>query len=56
MIVNGKIKEFQKGKVYLEKMIDTVLVKVDSVSLNASNEFSLSDNVDSPQLYFYFKI
>ena len=52
MIVKGKINNFQKGKVYLEKMQDTLLVKVDSVTLDGDNHFVLSDNIDSPQVYY----
>ncbi len=52
MKVHGKITNFQKGKVYLEKMKDTVLVKVDSVLLDGKNTFTLSDDVDSPQVYY----
>ncbi len=52
MIVKGKINNFQKGKVYLEKMNDTLLVKVDSISLEGKNEFVLSDNVEEPQIYY----
>lgn len=52
MSVHGKITNFQKGKVYLEKMKDTILVKVDSVLLDGKNTFTLSDNVESPQIYY----
>ena len=52
MIVKGKINNFQKGKVYLEKMNDTLLVKVDSVTLDGDNEFVLSDNIESPEVYY----
>jgi len=52
MIVEGKIKGFQKGMVYLAKVQDTTLVKVDSVKLDGNNTFTLSDNVESPQIYF----
>lgn len=52
MSVHGKIINFQKGKVYLEKMKDTLLVKVDSVLLDGKNTFTLSDNVESPQIYY----
>ena len=33
-------------------MVDTVLVSVDSVSLLGSDKFKLTDNVDSPVLYY----
>lgn len=52
MIVEGKIKGFQKGMVYLAKVQDTTLVKVDSIKLEGNNTFTLSDNVESPQIYF----
>lgn len=52
MIIKGKINNFQKGKVYLERIQDTILVKVDSVTLDGSNSFELTDNVTSPQIYY----
>ncbi len=52
MTVKVKINNFQKGKVYLKKIKDTLLVSVDSVNIDGTNEFVLSDNVDSPQIYF----
>lgn len=52
MIVQGQIKGLKKGKLYLQKMVDTVLVSVDSVSLLGSDKFKLTDNVDSPVLYY----
>ena len=51
MLVEGKIKGFQKGTVYLEKINDTIWVKVDSVILDGTNTFTLYDNVRSPQIY-----
>ena len=52
MIVEGQVKGLKKGKLYLQKMKDTVLVSVDSVALNGSYMFRLSDNVDEPILYY----
>ncbi|WP_439132779.1 DUF4369 domain-containing protein [Polaribacter sp.] len=52
MIVQGQIKGLKKGKLYLQKMKDTVLVSVDSISLLGSNTFKLTDNVVSPVLYY----
>lgn len=52
MIVEGQIKGLKKGKLYLQKMQDTVLVSVDSVALNGSDTFKLTDDVDSPVLYY----
>ena len=52
MIVQGQIKDLKKGKLYLQKMVDTLLISVDSVALNGSNSFRLSDNIDEPFLYY----
>lgn len=52
MIVQGQIKGLKKGKLYLQKMQDTVLVSVDSVALNGSDTFKLTDDVNSPVLYY----
>ena len=52
MIVNGSIKDLKKGTVYLQKVIDTVLVAVDSVQIDGEGNFTLTDNVESPELYF----
>jgi hypothetical protein len=52
MIVQGQIKGLKKGKLYLQKMVDTVLVSIDSVSLNGTDSFKLTDDVNSPVLYY----
>lgn len=52
MIVQGKIKGLKKGTLYLQKMKDTLLVSVDSITLYAQEDFVLTDNVDSPSAYF----
>ena len=52
MQVNGRIKGLQKGTVYLEKIKDTILVKVDSAKLYNEDTFLLQDNIESPEMYF----
>lgn len=52
MVVKGEIKGLKKGTLYLQKMVDTVLVSTDSIQLFGDNKFELSDNVDSPVMYF----
>ncbi|PWG05304.1 DUF4369 domain-containing protein [Polaribacter aquimarinus] len=52
MVVTGQIKGLKKGTLYLQKMKDTLLVSVDSITLKGSDSFTLSDNVDSPVLYY----
>lgn len=52
MIVTGQIKGLKKGKLYLQKMKDTLLVSVDSVSLNGVDTYELKDFVESPIVYY----
>lgn len=52
MIVKGQIKGLKKGTLYLQKMVDTAIVSVDSIKLFGDNNFLLSDNVTSPEMYY----
>ncbi len=52
MVVKGQIKGLKKGTLYLQKMNDTVLVTVDSIQLFGDDSFLLSDNVESPVMYY----
>ncbi|MEE4000891.1 DUF4369 domain-containing protein [Tenacibaculum sp. FZY0031] len=52
MVVKGQIKGLKKGTLYLQKMKDTVLVSVDSMALLGDDKFILTDNVESPVIYY----
>lgn len=52
MIVKGQIKGLKKGTLYLQKMVDTTIVSVDSIQLFGENNFLLSDDVMSPEMYY----
>lgn len=52
MLVQGQIKGLKKGTLYLQKMKDTLLVSVDSINLLGRDKFTLTDNVESPEIYF----
>ncbi|PHR74204.1 MAG: thiol:disulfide interchange protein [Lutibacter sp.] len=52
MTVQGTITRLQKGTLYLQKMQDTLLVSVDSITLKGSSTFMLSDHDTEPQLYY----
>lgn len=52
MIVKGQIKGLKKGILYLQKMKDTTIVSVDSVTVFGENTFTLTDNVKSPVIYY----
>ncbi|TDQ23918.1 DUF4369 domain-containing protein [Tenacibaculum caenipelagi] len=52
MIVKGQIKGLKKGTLYLQKMKDTALVSVDSMALLGDDKFTLTDDVQSPVVYY----
>ncbi|MCF6349752.1 MAG: DUF4369 domain-containing protein [Flavobacteriaceae bacterium] len=51
MIITGNVTGLKKGKLYLQKIKDTLIVNVDSIVLDGSN-FTLADNLESPEIYF----
>lgn len=52
LIVQGQIKGLKKGTLYLQKMKDSMVTSVDSISLLGKDTFILSDNIESPQMYY----
>lgn len=54
LIVKGNIKGLKKGTVYLKKIKDTILVTVDSVSINGNPEFELHSALESPEVFYLY--
>ena len=54
MIVNGKIKGLKKGTLYLQHVPDSVLVTVDSVSINGDGNFSFKTKLMSPEIFYLY--
>lgn len=52
MYVKGSVTGLKKGTLYLQKQIDSLVVTVDSVDVNDSDEFLLTDVVASPEMYY----
>jgi len=52
MIVNGNIDGLKKGTLYLQKFKDTLLVSVDSIQLNGKSNFTLADQIETPEIYY----
>ncbi|RUA06918.1 MAG: thiol:disulfide interchange protein [Flavobacteriia bacterium] len=52
MYVKGEVSGLKKGKFYLQKQKDSVFVTVDSVMVNGTDTFILTDKVESPEIYF----
>jgi len=52
MYVKGNIKGLKKGTLYLQKQMDSLIISVDSIHVNGTDEFLLRDVILSPQMYF----
>lgn len=52
MYVKGTIKGLKKGTLYLQKQVDSLVVSVDSVHVNGTEDFILTDEVISPEMYY----
>jgi len=52
MYVKGSIKGLKKGTLYLQKQIDSLIISIDSVKVNGTEDFLLTDQVLSPEMYY----
>ena len=52
MFVKGNIKGLKKGTLYLQKQMDSLIVSIDSVQVNGTDKFILTDEVPDPEMYF----
>jgi len=52
MQVNVTVQGLKKGTVYLQKVVNALLVTADSVKVNGNDKFTLSDDVTSPEMYY----
>ncbi len=54
MNLTGTVKGLKKGTLLLQKFDDTVLVTVDSILVDGSSNFSFSEKVESPEIYYLY--
>ncbi len=54
LTVKGTVKGLKKGTIYLKKVSDTVLVTVDSISINGSPEFVLQSEIEEPEMFYLY--
>ena len=54
MNVEATITGLKKGTVYLQKIVDSSLIDLDSVVINGQDTFSLSTTVTSPELFYIY--
>lgn len=54
MELTGTVKGLKKGTLLLQKFEDTTLVTIDSVVINGSSDFTFSNKVVSPEIYYLY--
>lgn len=54
MTLTGTVKGLKKGTLLLQKFEDTVLVTVDSILVDGNSDFSFSEKVESPEIYYLY--
>jgi hypothetical protein len=54
MLVKGTIKGLRKGTLFLQKINDTVLANVDSVTINGNPSFELKTLLKGPEVHYLY--
>mgnify|MGYP003109418895 CR=1 FL=1 len=52
LTVKGTIKDLKKGTLYLQKIQDSTLITVDSLTINGESAFELHADLESPEVFF----
>lgn len=50
--ITGNIKGLQEGKLYLQKIVDTNLVAIDSIILDGQSNFEWHMDIESPEMFY----
>ncbi len=54
MHLTGNIKGLQAGKLYIQKMVDTNLVVVETINIDGDSHFETTIKISEPELYFLY--
>ena len=52
--ITGNIKGLKKGTLYIQKIVDTALVAIDTIEINGDSHFSSDLDIQSPEMYYLF--
>lgn len=52
--ITGNIKGLSKGTLYIQKIVDTLLVPIDTIKIDGKSEFESHLQIDSPEMYYLF--
>lgn len=54
LTVKGTVKGLKKGTIYLQKVSDTLLMAVDSVSIKGDSNFELHSDLETPEMFYLY--
>lgn len=53
-VITGNIKGLKEGKLYIQRIVDTVLVPIDSITISGNSNFKSEFDLDSPEMLYLF--
>ena len=54
MHVSGRVDGLRKGTLFLQKVVDSTLVDIDSIVINGNPEFNFKTKIESPEIYYLY--
>jgi hypothetical protein len=54
MHITGNIKGLKKGTLYIQKVVDTSLVAIDTITIDGNSTFTSDLDIKSPEMYYLF--
>jgi hypothetical protein len=54
MHVSGRVDGLRKGSLFLQKVIDSTLVNIDTIVINGNPEFNFKTKIESPEIYYLY--
>lgn len=54
MHVSGRVDGLRKGTLFLQKVLDSTLINIDSIVINGNPEFNFKTKIESPEIYYLY--
>lgn len=54
MIVRGKVEGLRKGKLFLQKIEDTLLINVDSIQISGTPKFEFKTDIETAEIFYLY--
>ena len=54
MHVSGRVDGLRNGTLFLQKVLDSTLVNIDSIVINGNPEFNFKTKIESPEIYYLY--